>query len=82
MLGLMKMTIPECIAAYKQFMAVVFPTKGFIGGLWQTGSSAFTGAKWNDAPLVSVIKGLIKAKLGDPEMLLLDEVNTNSPCKV
>ena len=34
MLGLMKMAIPECIAAYKQFMAVVFPTKGFIGSLW------------------------------------------------
>lgn len=82
MLGLMKMTVKECIDWYKKFMSIMFPTKGFVAGLWQTGSSAFTGAKWSDVPLVNVIKHLTKTKLGDPEMLLLDAKNTSSPCKV
>lgn len=82
MLGLMKMSVAECIDAYKTFMKVVFPTKSTLGSWWQSGSSAVTGAKWDDAPLVKVIKDLIQKKLGDPEILLLNPLTMKSSCKV
>jgi len=78
MLGLMKMSITECIDHYKNFMNVVFPTGGASSNL----VSAFTGTRWDDAPLVAVIKGLIQQKLGNPEVLLLDKSTMNNPCKV
>lgn len=82
MLGLMKMSVQECIESYSNFMAVVFPSKGWFASKAQSGKSAFTGAKWDDKPLIKVIKSLVELKLGDPDMLLLDDENMNNSCKV
>lgn len=83
MLGLMKMSVKECIASYSDFMTVVFPPKGwFKSNIISPTKSAFTGAKWSDKPLVDVIRKLVQLKLGDPDMLLLDEENMHNSCKV
>ncbi|KAK0713548.1 acyl transferase/acyl hydrolase/lysophospholipase [Lasiosphaeria miniovina] len=86
MLGRMKMSVSECIQAYTEFMNVVFPPRSKLGSLTAGLKSAWSGNKWKAEPLVDVIKRLIKAKLGDPEKLLLFDpaaaATDDNPCKV
>ena len=82
MLGMMKMNIKDCIDSYTAFMKVVFPTKGYFSGAFQGLKSTFSGAKWDDKPLVKVIRDLVGKQLGDPDILLLNEATMKNPCKV
>ena len=82
MLGIMKMSVAECIDAYTEFMQVVFPRSWWNPDWAKKAASVFTGTKWDEKPLVKVIKELIKRRLGDPDILLLDDSFKNNKCKV
>ncbi|KAK0707393.1 acyl transferase/acyl hydrolase/lysophospholipase [Lasiosphaeris hirsuta] len=85
MLGRMKMDITECIKYYNKFMKVVFPEQGYWEKKGQAIKAAWSGEKWDAAPLEKVIKDLILEKIGDPDKtLLLDpkKQDSSSGCRV
>ncbi|KAK6524472.1 hypothetical protein TWF281_011380 [Arthrobotrys megalospora] len=78
MLGRLKMTLEECIAAYLSVMGKVFPK-----GAWysKTVNLAWSGNYYDEKPLENAIKEIVGQKLGDPEAQLLD-TNPESTCKI
>jgi hypothetical protein len=75
MLGRLQMSVDECIQQYQSFMSKVFN---------KTKLGKYTSFAWNgefyDAKLLeSIIKDLIREKLGKDDVPLLDE---NDPCKM
>lgn len=75
MLGRLQMTIDECIQKYNEFMRDVFK-QGFFG---KNARLATQGEFYDASELESVVKKLIREKLGRDDVKLLDE---NGPCKM
>ncbi len=75
MLGLLKMSVDECILKYEDFMKKIF-NKGTVKKL---ASFAWGGQFYDATILENLIKDLIREKTGSSETLLRDEGN---PCKV
>lgn len=73
------MTIAECLAKYKEFMDIIFPTDR-----WTNWYLLKDGAKWDAGVLEKVIKKLIRDKLQrDPDrVLLMDDQSEKDPCKM
>jgi hypothetical protein len=70
------MTVAECITEYDKLMTEVFPETGEAK---KALNLEFHGEFYDSSKLESIIKSLLKAKLGDSEVTLLDE---QSPCKM
>lgn len=76
MLGRLQMTVAECIAQYDNVMKEVFPETGDIKKAFNL---ATHGEFYDSTNLEIIIKKLIKDKLGDSDVDLLDE---KGPCKM
>jgi hypothetical protein len=76
MLGRLQMTVAECIAQYDIVMKEVFPETGDIKKAFNL---ATHGEFYDSTNLENIIKKLIKDKLGDSDIDLLDE---KGPCKM
>lgn len=76
MLGRLQMTVAECIAQYDNVMKEVFPETGDIKKAFNL---ATHGEFYDSTNLENIIKKLIKDKLGDSDVDLLDE---KGPCKM
>ncbi|KAJ5679821.1 hypothetical protein N7462_008065 [Penicillium macrosclerotiorum] len=76
MLGRLQMTVAECITQYDNVMKEVFPETGDIEKAFKLATEK---EFYDSSKLEGIIKRLIKEKLGDPEISLLDE---KSPCKI
>lgn len=77
MLGRLRMSVKECIKRYETLIGEVFPNSS-----WKRAGNWALHGEWYDASnLERVIKDLIREKLGDSEVRLLDKDETN-PCKV
>ncbi|KAF3388415.1 Phospholipase A I [Penicillium rolfsii] len=75
MLSRLQMTVAECIAQYDNVMKEVFPETGDIKKAFNL---ATHGEFYDSSNLENIIKKLIKDKLGDSDVDLLDETG---PCK-
>ncbi|KAI1761318.1 acyl transferase/acyl hydrolase/lysophospholipase [Hypoxylon sp. FL1150] len=77
MLGRLKMSIKECIKKYETIIDKVFPNS-----IWKEGTEwLLKGQRYDATNLENIIKDLIREKLGDAEICLLDKDEKN-PCKV
>ncbi|KAJ5174317.1 uncharacterized protein N7482_000194 [Penicillium canariense] len=76
MLGRLQMSVAECITQYDNVMKEVFPETGDIKKAFNL---ATQGEFYDSSNLESIIKKLIKDKLGDSEVDLLDE---KGACKI
>lgn len=76
MLGRLEMTVTECIAQYDNVMKEVFPETGDVKKAFNL---ATHGEFYDSTNLEKIIKNLIKDKLGDSDVDLLDE---KGPCKM
>ena len=76
MLGRLQMTVAECIAQYDNVMKEVFPETGDIKKAFNL---AIHGEFYDSTNLENIIKKLIKDKLGNSDVDLLDE---KGPCKM
>lgn len=76
MLGRLQMTVAECIAQYDNVMKEVFPETGDIKKAFNL---ATRGEFYDSTNLENIIRKLIKDKLGDSDVDLLDE---KGPCKM
>jgi hypothetical protein len=76
MLGRLQMTVAECIAQYDNVMKEVFPETGDIKKAFNL---ATHGEFYDSTNLENIIKKLIKDKLGDSDVDLLDE---KGPCNM
>lgn len=76
MLGRLQMTVTECIAQYDNVMKEVFPETGDVKKAFNL---ATHGEFYDSTNLEKIIKNLIKDKLGDSDVDLLDE---KGPCKM
>jgi hypothetical protein len=70
------MTVAECIVQYDNVMKEVFPETGDIKKAFNL---ATHGEFYDSTNLENIIKKLIKDKLGDSDVDLLDE---KGPCKM
>ncbi|KAK6347586.1 hypothetical protein TWF718_005424 [Orbilia javanica] len=78
MLGRLKMTIEECIAAYMNVMGKVFPKSSEVEKKFRLVKD---GAYYDEKVLEEAIKDVVRQKLGDPEAQLLDK-DPNNNCKI
>ncbi|CAO2648169.1 Nn.00g090910.m01.CDS01 [Neocucurbitaria sp. VM-36] len=79
MLGRLKMTIDECIEKYQQFMTTVFKSS------WKgkTGDLLANGTYYDASLLEKVVKDIIREKLGNEDVKMLDESEkAKNACKV
>lgn len=85
MLGRLQMDVNDCIKKYQELMGIVFKKRqGLMGSLvdWiaKNGSFIWSGQIYDDKPLETQIKKLVKEKLGD-ENAELYEGQGNAACK-
>jgi hypothetical protein len=78
MLGRLRMTIDQCLAAYKELSEGIFGA----GMLEKTKDASGTGARYNADKLVAAIKKYVElySESKDPETLMLDP--REDSCKV
>jgi hypothetical protein len=75
MLGYLEMAVDECIQKYNEVMGKVF-AQGFFG---KKGRFAMEGEFYDATVLETVIKDLIRERIGRDDVALLDE---NRRCKM
>ncbi|RVD89309.1 uncharacterized protein DFL_000323 [Arthrobotrys flagrans] len=81
MLGRLKMSLDECIAAYLKVMGKIFPQTSKFEKC-----TKLSGDFYDEKTLEDAIKEIVGQKLGDPEAQLLDkdldEKNPDNDCKI
>jgi hypothetical protein len=85
MLGRLKMSVDEVIAAYKTVMGQVFVNKAPFYEMIGSGSLLDRGYYYDSTPLVNSIKAIVKKSGQDPEVKLNINDPVNPPkndCKV
>ena len=86
MLGRLQMDVKDCITKYQKLMDIVFKKRsGTLGSItdWITKKASFIwgGQIYDDEPLETEIKKLVKSQLGDENAKLL-EGEGNPGCKL
>lgn len=85
MLGRLQMDVNDCIKKYQELMGIVFKKReGIVGSAWDWVSKKagfiWSGQIYDDDPLETQIRKLVKDKLGD-ENADLYEGDGNAACK-
>lgn len=85
MLGRLQMDVEDCIKKYQELMGIVFKKReGTLGSItdWFTkkASLLWSGQVYDDKPLETEIKKLVRSQLGDENAKLL-EGEGNPGCK-
>lgn len=85
MLGRLKMSVDEVIAAYKTVMGQVFVNKAPFYSMISSNSLLDRGYYYDSTPLVNAIKDIVRKSGQDPEVKLNINDPVNPPkkdCKV
>lgn len=85
MLGRLQMDVNDCINKYQELMGIVFKKRQGIFGsavdwITKNGSFLWSGQTYDEKPLETQIRKLVKEKLGD-ENADLYEGEGNAACK-
>lgn len=76
MLGRLRMSITECIAAYEQMAKRIFDRNEIL----KKGSLALTGAQFDHVQLEKAVKEIVQKYTGNPDAEMYD--SRDNACKV